>query len=60
MFVLPYVVIQDVMRRSLVGAMATDPVIADHPRPQRRRIRARLAQAGPRLLRTAATARQSS
>ena len=49
MVVLPLIVIQDLMRRSLTGALATDPVIPERRRTRRRSPRPRLARARARL-----------
>lgn len=58
MLVLPCIVIQSHMRRSLIGALSTDPVIHDTRAP-RRSLLARLTPAGPGVAPTPATAGQS-
>jgi hypothetical protein len=47
MFFIASVFSQTQIRRSLVGALATDPVVPAHPPRARRRTRAQVAHAGP-------------
>jgi hypothetical protein len=59
MLVLPCIVIQSRMRRSLIGALSTDPVIHESRHAPRSSLLARLAPSRPGIAATPATARQS-
>jgi hypothetical protein len=60
MLAIPSFVIHSIMRRSLMGGLATDPVLTERRRPSRRSLCARLAPDRARVARTPATASQSS
>jgi hypothetical protein len=59
MLPIPHLAIHSTMRRSVTGALATDPVMIDERRPARRPRRARPAPDRPRAVRTTATECQS-
>lgn len=52
--------IDNIMRRSLTGALGTDPVLTERRRVARRPTHARRAPDGARVARTPATASRSS
>jgi hypothetical protein len=57
---IPPFIVESIMRRSLIGAFATDPVVPERPRKTRRSTRARLMPGRTPVARTPATARRSS
>jgi hypothetical protein len=54
-----HIPVRDLMRRSLTGALVTDPVISDRGRSPRRPVRARRAPDRARVAQAPAPASQS-